>query len=162
MWPLQILVLETLTKIVFVPGRLLPIWGRYEFWPVCTLAYFFLDFWDADFGIFKLIASTHRLLSILRFFLKSDLRNSNKVHSKSGTKNAKTDFFWCDRRKYVCTLAHFLNCDSPILEILTWSIVPTVYYRFWEFMQNRYSTIRANFAQSWKKREKSFEACKNF
>jgi len=39
--PLEILALGTLTKIVFVRGRLPPIRGRYEFWPVCTLAHFF-------------------------------------------------------------------------------------------------------------------------
>jgi len=40
-WPSQILALGTLTKIVFVRGGSPPIWGRYEFWSVCTLAHFF-------------------------------------------------------------------------------------------------------------------------
>jgi len=40
-WPLEILVLGTLIKMVFVRGRSPPIWGRYGVWPVCTLAHFF-------------------------------------------------------------------------------------------------------------------------
>ena len=56
----------------------------------------------------------------------------------------------------VCTLAHFCAKSArQFLEFLSRSIVPTAYYRFWEFKQNRWSRIRANFAQSWEKREKS-------
>jgi len=40
-WPFEILVLWTLTKIVFGRGRSPPIWWRYGVWPVCTLAHFF-------------------------------------------------------------------------------------------------------------------------
>jgi len=88
-WPSQILALGTLTKIVFVRGRSPPIWGRYEFWSVCTLAHFF---------------------------------------SKSA---------------------------RQILDFLSRSLVSTACYRFREFKQNRWSTIRANFAQSWEKKAKS-------
>ena len=60
----------------------------------------------------------------------------------------------------VCTLAHFLsNCGIAISEILSWSTVPVAYYRFWDFKQNRYFTIRANFAQSWKKPKSHFSRC---
>jgi len=51
-WPLQMLVLGTLTKIVFVRGGSPPIWGRYEFWPVCTLAHFFLSYRNFPLAIF--------------------------------------------------------------------------------------------------------------
>jgi len=51
----------------------------------------FLEIHSTDFGIVNLIDSTYSLLLILRFFLKSDLRNSNTFRSKL-EKNAKSLF----------------------------------------------------------------------
>ena len=84
-WPLLILVIGTLTKIVFVRGWLPPIWGRYGVWPVCSLVHFFSKFLP------------------------------------------------------------------EILEILSWSIVPTAYYRFWDFKENlipcNSNKFRSNFGK---------------
>jgi len=80
-WPLLILVIGTLTKIVFVRGWLPPIWGRYGVWPVCSLVHFFSKFLP------------------------------------------------------------------EILEILSWSIVPTAYYRFWDFKENLIRVTQINFVQ---------------
>ena len=52
-WPLEILALGTLTKTVLFGGSR-PIWGRYEFWPVCTLAHFFSSYENFPFAIFCL------------------------------------------------------------------------------------------------------------
>ena len=88
-WPLEILGLETLMKMVLFGGGSPPIWARYGVWPVCSLAHFFSKFLPV------------------------------------------------------------------ILEISSWSIVPTAYYRFWNFKENLIHVTQINFVQSWEKREKS-------
>ena len=87
-WPLEILGLETLMKMVLVRGGSPPIWGRYGVWPVCTLVHFFSKFLPV------------------------------------------------------------------ILEISSWSIVPTAYYRFWNFKENLIHVTQINFVQSWEKTRK--------
>jgi len=66
-WPLQILVLGTLIKMVFVRG-IAPHLG--EIWGLASVHFgpLFLEIHSTDFGIVNLIDSTYSLLSILRFF----------------------------------------------------------------------------------------------
>ena len=56
----------------------------------------------------------------------------------------------------VCTLAHFFSKFLPvILEFLSWSIVPTAYYRFWNFKESLIHVTQINFVQSSEKNAQS-------
>ena len=82
----------------FCSGAIAPHLG--EIWGLAGLHFgpLFLELRETDFGNFKSIASTYSLLSILRFFKKSDSRNSNKFRSKL-EKNAKSQFLGVRKAK---------------------------------------------------------------
>jgi len=48
----------------------------------------------------------------------------------------------------------FSKLWPEILQFLTWSIVPTPCYRFWDFKENLIHVTQINFVQSWKKTRK--------
>ena len=90
-WPLEIVVLGTLAKIVFVRG-IAPHLG--EIWILVSLHFgpLFLELRIQDFWNFKPIVSRYRLLSIPRIEKKSVFHDLSKCRSNFGKKCDKSLF----------------------------------------------------------------------